>query len=246
MGKCQYSITTIPGTGANGPPLTLELESEVLVSCWNILILPCLKFTLFCLQDLTKGFAQTWSKGEEKEEGEEEDEGEGEEEEDNVDEEEDNDTSAETEGRSSSLDDWTEKQTEETLTAKPEELKEESVPDGEQKAAAISEQADTTGGEKTDDGTKPANGTADSNSKSQSGSNKKLSLFRRLSFSRSKQTSDRDQTPAQGAISGDAAVRGGPLSSSAAAAAGSSEPETNRGGAPSGARGPRSGACTML
>ncbi|XP_028427844.1 retinitis pigmentosa GTPase regulator b [Perca flavescens] len=195
-------------------------------------------------KDLTKGFAQTWSKGEEKEEGEEE------EEEDSVDEEEDNDTSAETEGRSSSLDDWTEKQTEETQTAKPEELKEESVPDGEQKAAAISEQADTTGGDKTVDGTKPTSGTADSNSKSQSGSSKKLSLFRRLSFSRSKQTSDRDQPPAQGAISGDAAVRGEPLSSSssaaAAAAAGSSESETNRGGALSGARGPRSGACTML
>ncbi|XP_032362737.1 histone acetyltransferase KAT6B, partial [Etheostoma spectabile] len=189
-------------------------------------------------QDSTKGFAQTWSKGEETEEGEDEDEGEEEEEEeeeeDNVEEEEDNDTPAETEGRSSSLDDWTGKQTEETQTAKPEELKDASVPEGEQKAAEINEKADSAGGDETDDGTKPANGTADSNSNSQSGANKKLSLFRRLSFSRTKQTSERDQSPAQGAISGDAAVLRGdgePLSST----------ETNR-SLPSGARGPRSGA----
>ncbi len=76
--------------------------------------LSCLKFTKFTFtvcQDLTKGFSQTWSKGEE--EGEEE-----EVEEDNVDEEEveeaDNETSVETEGPSSSLDDSTEKPTEET------------------------------------------------------------------------------------------------------------------------------------
>lgn len=111
--------------------------------------------SLSCLcQDLTKVFARTWSKGEE----EEEEDDEGEKEEDTVDEEEEEDTSAE--GPSSSLDDSTEKPTEETqspvsllfiinlcvysfflltLTCniwsfqKPEELKEESVPDGEQK-----------------------------------------------------------------------------------------------------------------
>lgn len=110
--------------------------------------------SLSCLcQDLTKVFARTWSKGEEEEEDDE-----GEKEEDTVDEEEEEDTSAE--GPSSSLDDSTEKPTEETqspvsllfiinlcvyslflltLTCniwsvqKPEELKEESVPDGEQK-----------------------------------------------------------------------------------------------------------------
>lgn len=200
-------------------------------------------------KDVTKGFAQSWSKGEEEEEIEEDNV----EEEEEV-EEEDNDTSAETEGPSSSLDDSTEKPTEESQSAKPDELKEESIPDGEQKAAEITEQPDATGGEKTDDGTKAANGTTDSNSRSQSGSNKKLSLFRRLSFSRSKQTNDRDQTPAEGAILGDAVIRGEPPSTTTAAApaAGSSEPETNRGGArhrsdlPSGARGPRSGACTVL
>lgn len=85
------------------------------------------------------------------------------------------------------------------LFQKPEELKEESVPDGEQKgdrhrllikqgcdvktlksksillstAAEITEQPDTDR-EKTDDGSKPANGTADGSSKSQSGSGKKV------------------------------------------------------------------------
>ncbi|XP_022618679.1 X-linked retinitis pigmentosa GTPase regulator-like [Seriola dumerili] len=178
-------------------------------------------------KDLTKVFSQTQSKGEEEEE----------EEEDDVvgDEEEvENDTAADTEGPSSqSLD--------QTRSRRPEELKEESVPDGEQRAE-ITEEPDATGD------SKPANGTADSSSKSQSGSGKKLSLFRRLSFSRSKQANDRDQTPAEGSTSGEAAVQGEPPSP---ATGGSSHPGTNRGGAqqkslPPAARGPRSGACTVL
>ncbi|XP_062270450.1 retinitis pigmentosa GTPase regulator b isoform X1 [Scomber scombrus] len=191
-------------------------------------------------KDLTKAFAQTWSKGKEGEDEEEEVEDE-EEEEDNVDdedvedEEEDNDTSAEAEEPSSqSLEDSTEKPAEET--PKPEELKEESVPDGEQRAAEITEELDTAAEEKTNDSSKPANGTTDSNSKNQSGSNKKLSLFRRLSFSRSKQSSEREQTPTEGTVSGDAAVQGEPPSP---AAAGSS----NRGNAQ---QRPRSEACTIL
>ncbi|XP_038570792.1 retinitis pigmentosa GTPase regulator b isoform X2 [Micropterus salmoides] len=195
-------------------------------------------------KDLTKGFAQTSHEDEEERQDEDEEEVEDTVDEEEV-EEEDNDTSAETEGPSSSLDVSTDKQTEETQSPEPEELKENS---GEQEAAEITEQPDSTGGEKTDDGTRPANGTADSNSKSQSGSNKKLSLFRRLSFSRSKQTNGRDQTPAEGVVRGDAAVQGEPPSSSAA---GSRVPDTKRGGAqqsalPSGARGPRSGTCTVL
>lgn len=141
-------------------------------------------------------------------------------EEDTVDEEED----ASAEGSSSSPDGSADKPTEETpspvssggfinvcvfscrcwrvtadLFQKPEELKEESVPDGEQKgdrrrllnkqgcdvktpqsksillstAAEITEQPDEDR-EKTDDGSKPANGTADGSSKSQSGSSKKV------------------------------------------------------------------------
>lgn len=70
-------------------------------------------------------------------------------------------------------------------------------------------------------------------------SSSQLSLFRRLSFSRAKQTNDRDQTPAEVAVQGEPPPTG------------SSDPESNRGGAqqrslPSGARGPRSGACTVL
>ncbi|XP_073318443.1 X-linked retinitis pigmentosa GTPase regulator-like [Pagrus major] len=181
-------------------------------------------------KDLTEGFGQTWRKSEE--DGEEEDD---EEEVEEEEEEEEQDTSAETEGMPSSLDESTKKPSEETQSPKPEELKEESRPDGEQKAAEISEQPDSTGEEKTDDRTKPANGTADGGSKSQSGSNKKLSLFRRLSFSRSKPTNDREQTPAEAAVQGERPP---------------SDPETNRGAQqrslPSGARGPRSGACTVL
>lgn len=191
-------------------------------------------------KDFTKPFAQTWSKGKE-EEDEEEDEDE-EEEEDNVDEdvedeEEENDTSVEMEGPSSqSLEESTEKPAEETLSLKPEELKEESVPDGEQRAAEITEEPDTTAEEKTNDGSKPANGTTDSNSKSQSGSNKKLSLFRRLSFSRSKQTSDREQAPAEGTGGRDAAVQGEPPPP---AAAGSSDRGKTQ-------QRPRSEACAVL
>ncbi|XP_038570786.1 retinitis pigmentosa GTPase regulator b isoform X1 [Micropterus salmoides] len=198
-------------------------------------------------KDLTKGFAQTSHEDEEERQDEDEEEVEDTVDEEEV-EEEDNDTSAETEGPSSSLDVSTDKQTEETQSPEPEELKENSGEQEGDAAAEITEQPDSTGGEKTDDGTRPANGTADSNSKSQSGSNKKLSLFRRLSFSRSKQTNGRDQTPAEGVVRGDAAVQGEPPSSSAA---GSRVPDTKRGGAqqsalPSGARGPRSGTCTVL
>ncbi|KAK5847472.1 hypothetical protein PBY51_016595 [Eleginops maclovinus] len=147
--------------------------------------------------------------------------------EEEVEEEEDGDTSAETEGASSSFDS-TEAPTEDTQTDKPEELQEETKP--EQKAD-ISEKHGSTGEEK------PANGTTEINSNSQSATSKKLSLFRRLSFSRPKQPNDRDPAPAEIPVSG---VRGEPLSA-----------ETARGGAqqkpvPSGARSPRSGACTVL
>ncbi|XP_062236253.1 X-linked retinitis pigmentosa GTPase regulator-like isoform X3 [Platichthys flesus] len=193
-------------------------------------------------KDLSNPF-KTRSKGEEEEDEEEEvDEGNvQDEEEEEVEEEEEDDTSAETEEQSSqSLEDLTEKSAEETQIPKSDKLIEEAVPDREQKAQ-ITEEPETTGEEKSGDITKPANGTADSNSKSQSGSNKKLSIFRRLSFSRSKQ----DQTPAEGPVSGDTAE---PLSPDTS---GSGNPGTNRSGAqqkstPSGARGPRSGACTVL
>ncbi|XP_040887894.1 retinitis pigmentosa GTPase regulator b isoform X2 [Toxotes jaculatrix] len=186
-------------------------------------------------KDLTKGFAQTWSKGEEEEEKEEDDHADDEE----VEEEEENDTS------SQSLEDRTEKSAAETQSPKPEALEAGPEPDGEQKAE-ITEQPDTTAEGGTGDSTKSANGTADSNSKSQSGSSRKPSLFRRLSLSRSKQASDRDQTPAEGSGGGDAAIQGEPPLSAV-----SSNPETNRGGAQlkslsSGTRGPRSGACTVL
>ncbi|XP_078147116.1 retinitis pigmentosa GTPase regulator b isoform X3 [Centroberyx gerrardi] len=193
--------------------------------------------------------AQTWSKDEkeeeEEEEEEEEDDEEVEEEEEEEENEAENDTSAETEGRSSqSLDDSTEKPAEESERPKPEELKEESVPDGEQKAE-ITEGPDTVTEEKTDDSIKPANGTANNNSKGQSGSSKRLSLFGRLSSSsRSKPAEERGRTG-----SGDAAVRGG---EPPPAPAGSSGPETSRGGAeprappPPGVRGPRSGTCALL
>lgn len=74
-----------------------------------------------------------------------------------------------------------------------------------------------------------------------------LSLFRRLSYSRLKQTSTRDQPPAE--VRGGADTQGEPPGSGAAAE--SSNQETNRGraqqrSAPSEARGPRSGACTVL
>lgn len=76
-----------------------------------------------------------------------------------------------------------------------------------------------------------------------------LSLFRRLSYSRLKQSSTRDQTPAEVAVRGGADVQGEPPHSGAAAE--SSNQETNRSraqqkSAPSEARGPRSGACTVL
>lgn len=72
----------------------------------SVVLFHVLNVPSFC-QDLTKGFAQTWSKGEE--EGEEEDEEE--EEEDNVDEKEEEE---ENNDASSSLDDSTEKPSEET------------------------------------------------------------------------------------------------------------------------------------
>ncbi|XP_047195147.1 X-linked retinitis pigmentosa GTPase regulator isoform X3 [Hippoglossus stenolepis] len=194
-------------------------------------------------KDLTNPF-KTRSKGEEEED--EEKEGDGgnvqDDEVEEVEEEEENDTSAETEEPSSqSLEDLTEKSAEETQSPKSDKLKEESVPDEEQKAAQITEEPETTGEEKSGDSTKPANGTADGNSKSQSGSNKKLSIFRRLSFSRSKQ----DHTPAEGTVRGDTAEPPSPDT------AGSGNPGINRSGAQqkstsSGARGPRSGACTVL
>ncbi|XP_008284122.1 uncharacterized protein DDB_G0286299-like [Stegastes partitus] len=171
----------------------------------------------------------TWSKGEEEEEEEEEDE--------DIagDDEEENDASASS----------TEKSAEETqkftrnhvtcdLPPKPEELKEESVPDGEQRAAEISEQPDATAGQKTDGDAKPANGTTGGDAKTQSGANKKLSLFRRLSSSRSKQADDGGPTPAEAPVQGEPpAPACGP----------------HQGGAvqpPGASRGPRSGACTVL
>nr|XP_043875891.1 retinitis pigmentosa GTPase regulator b isoform X2 [Solea senegalensis] len=194
-------------------------------------------------KDLTKGVGQTWRKPvEEEDEGKEEDE-----EEDDVDdeeeveveeeeEEEEEETSAETEELPS--------QSLEDLTAKPaeklEELKDESVPDGEQKAE-VTEKPEVAGEERTtSDDAKPANGTTDSNSKSQSGSNKKLSIFRRLSSSRSKQANGRDQAPAEGTVSGNTGATAG--SSNAGTSRGEAQPKS----LPSGARGPRSGACMVL
>ncbi|XP_041822500.1 retinitis pigmentosa GTPase regulator b isoform X5 [Chelmon rostratus] len=193
-------------------------------------------------KDLIRGFAQ--SKGEEEDDEEEK-------EEDSVEEEEAEEEDNEAEEASSSLDESTEKRTEETLSPNPEELKAESSPDGEQtgeQTAEVTEQPDASAEQRADDGGRAANGTADSGSKSQSGSGKKLSLFRRLSSSRSKQTDDGDRTPAEASVRGDAALQGEPPSP---AAAGSREPETTGGGAqqrslPSGARGPRSGACSVL
>ncbi|XP_013763472.1 X-linked retinitis pigmentosa GTPase regulator-like isoform X1 [Pundamilia nyererei] len=184
-------------------------------------------------KDLTKGFAETWTKGEEQ--GQEEEEGE--EEDDKVD---DDDELEEDEEENDTLSS-TEKPVEETQSC-PKEVKEEHVPDGQQRAAEISEQPNIKE-EKTHEYTTSANGEVDGNSKNQPGSNKKLSLFRRLSSSRPKQTNDRDQTSVQGLASGDQAIQGEPPSPAAAISA-----VTHQGRAPqqSGSRGPRSGACTVL
>ncbi|XP_023010440.1 retinitis pigmentosa GTPase regulator b isoform X6 [Maylandia zebra] len=184
-------------------------------------------------KDLTKGFAETWTKGEEQ--GQEEEEGE--EEDDKVD---DDDELEEDEEENDTLLSSTEKPVEETQSC-PKEVKEEHVPDGQQRAE-ISEQPNIKE-EKTHEYTTSANGEVDGNSKNQPGSNKKLSLFRRLSSSRPKQTNDRDQTSVQGLASGDQAIQGEPPSPAAAISA-----VTHQGRAPqqSGSRGPRSGACTVL
>lgn len=185
-------------------------------------------------KDLTKGFAETWTKGEEQ--GQEEEE-EGEEEDDRVD---DDDEVEEDEEENDTLLSSTEKPVEETQSC-PKEVKEEPVPDGQQRAE-ISEQPNIKE-EKTHEYTTSANGEGDGNSKNQPASNKKLSLFRRLSSSRPKQTNDRDHTSVQGLAGGDQAVQGEPPSPAAAISA-----VTHQGGAPqqSGSRGPRSGACTVL
>lgn len=185
-------------------------------------------------KDLTKGFAETWTKGEEQ--GQEEEE-EGEEEDDRVD---DDDEVEEDEEENDTLLSSTEKPVEETQSC-PKEVKEEPVPDGQQRAE-ISEQPNIKE-EKTHEYTTSANGEGDGNSKNQLASNKKLSLFRRLSSSRPKQTNDRDHTSVQGLAGGDQAVQGEPPSPAAAISA-----VTHQGGAPqqSGSRGPRSGACTVL
>ncbi|XP_039462719.1 X-linked retinitis pigmentosa GTPase regulator-like isoform X3 [Oreochromis aureus] len=187
------------------------------------------------IQDLTKGFAETWTKGEEQ--GQEEEE-EGEEEDDRVD---DDDEVEEDEEENDTLLSSTEKPVEETQSC-PKEVKEEPVPDGQQRAAEISEQPNIKE-EKTHEYTTSASGEGDGNSKNQPASNKKLSLFRRLSSSRPKQTNDRDHTSVQGLAGGDQAVQGEPPSPAAAISA-----VTHQGGAPqqSGSRGPRSGACTVL
>ncbi|XP_013132676.1 retinitis pigmentosa GTPase regulator b isoform X4 [Oreochromis niloticus] len=186
-------------------------------------------------KDLTKGFAETWTKGEEQ--GQEEEE-EGEEEDDRVD---DDDEVEEDEEENDTLLSSTEKPVEETQSC-PKEVKEEPVPDGQQRAAEISEQPNIKE-EKTHEYTTSASGEGDGNSKNQPASNKKLSLFRRLSSSRPKQTNDRDHTSVQGLAGGDQAVQGEPPSPAAAISA-----VTHQGGAPqqSGSRGPRSGACTVL
>ncbi|CAJ1086887.1 X-linked retinitis pigmentosa GTPase regulator-like isoform X2 [Xyrichtys novacula] len=209
-------------------------------------------FARIKVQDSTRGFAQTWTKGEEEDEDEDGEEEEAEEDvvdDDDVVEEERNNTSAETEGQSSSLDD-SDKVTDEPQNPKPEEQKDKPVPDGEQKAdGAETSEPSTTGEENTCDGTIPANGVTDVEAKSQAVSNKKLSLFRRLSFSRSKQNQDRDQTPVEGVISGDAASPGEPHSAPSAAASSNTEPIGDRvqlTSQPPGARAPRSGACTIL
>ncbi|KAM4601976.1 retinitis pigmentosa GTPase regulator b [Polymixia lowei] len=188
----------------------------------------------------------TEEKNEDEEEDEEEEEVE--EEEDEEEEEEENDTendqSAQTEGQSlQSLDNSAEV----LHSPKPEELKDESVPDGEPKASEITEEPSTEAEEKTEPSNKPANGTADVTSKGQSGFSRKLSAFRQLSFSRSKQPEERSQVPASATVSGDKAVPGEPPSSNPP----SSHPETNTGGpeqrAPSSSvGGPRSNTCTLL
>ncbi|XP_035767718.1 retinitis pigmentosa GTPase regulator b isoform X5 [Neolamprologus brichardi] len=185
-------------------------------------------------KDLTKGFAETWTKGEEQ--GQEEEE-EGEEEDDKVD---DDDEVEEDEEENDTLLSSTEKPVEETQSC-PKEVKEEPVPDGQQRAE-ISEQPNIKE-EKTHKYTTSANGEGDGNSKNQPASNKKLSLFRRLSSSRPKQTNDRDQTSVQGLAGGNQAIQGEPPPPAAAISA-----VTHQGRAPqqSGSRGPRSGACTVL
>ena len=86
----------------------VPLEDSLFPILSSALVCKAFMFELlsFC-QDVTKGFAQTWSKDEE----------EGEEDIEEEEEEEDNDTSAETEGPSSSLDESTEKQAEEAQSA---------------------------------------------------------------------------------------------------------------------------------
>ncbi|KAK2917308.1 hypothetical protein Q8A73_004054 [Channa argus] len=178
---------------------------------------------------------QRGSNGEEEEKEEEDEEDKDDDDEAEEEDEEENDTSSGTEAP----DDLTEKPTDASPSPKPEELSEEHEPDGEQKAAVISNEPITAAKERTDVGVKPANGTAHS-SANQSGPSKKLSLFRRLSSTKSKQTSGRDQTPAEGTDSGNAAAQGRPSSS---APSGNNHPETNRGRA---SQRSRSGACTLL
>uniref|UniRef100_A0A3Q1I7A3 X-linked retinitis pigmentosa GTPase regulator n=1 Tax=Anabas testudineus TaxID=64144 RepID=A0A3Q1I7A3_ANATE len=176
-----------------------------------------------------------WSKDEEEEEEEDEEEDNNIDDEEEEEEEEKNDTSAE-----EIPDDSTEKSAEDGQSPKPEELKEESVPDGELKASEISEQPNAAAEEMKDGSLRPANGNVGNNTNSQSGSDKKFSLFRRLSFTRPKQINGRDQTPAEGPARGNAAVQGEPPSP---AASGNRNTETNRGRAQQRSR---SGACSVL
>ncbi|XP_029941884.1 retinitis pigmentosa GTPase regulator b isoform X2 [Salarias fasciatus] len=172
-------------------------------------------------KDLTNRLPEMQSKSEEDEEEEEDGGGEEEEEEEEEEvEEEEDDTSASS----------TEKPAEEIP---PEELKEECVPDGEQKAVELCEQTDAAGAEKTEEDEKKSSSVAqDGNSKTPSGSNMKLSLFRRLSSSRLKQTGGRDQTLTGEGISRDGVPEG--------------EPPPPGSPLRPGARGPRSGACSVL
>ncbi|XP_076022090.1 X-linked retinitis pigmentosa GTPase regulator-like isoform X2 [Genypterus blacodes] len=176
-----------------------------------------------------------WTQREEAEQDKDEEEEDDEDEE--IEEEQENASVDEIEGQSSeSVEDAAEKPAEENQSQNSEAP--QPVCDKE-KEDGIAVGRDATAEEKTDDSSKPANGTANSDSKSQSVTNRKLSLFRRLSSSRLKQA-EKEETPAEGVISG---------KTTATAASGNTQAETNKGGAqvkPIGARGPRSGTCALL
>nr|XP_020447767.1 X-linked retinitis pigmentosa GTPase regulator [Monopterus albus] len=171
-------------------------------------------------KDLTQGFAQKLSKGEEEPE---------EDSVDDNDEEEENYASAEMEGAAEQR-------------PGPGELQTAPAPNREprgDRAAEVTAEPNTAAKDKADDGLKKVNGTADSGSKNQSGSSKKRSIFRQLSSSRAKQRHSKDPTPAESTVSQDTAAQGEPVSP----ATGSSNLGTNRGQVQQRSR---SGTCALL